>query len=116
MKKITTQDLPNNSASLREVQAYIQKVITARGFDKDTPLYKMVLLTEEVGELAKALRDHLGGQFDAKTTHKDVAEEIADTFICLNALANLLDVDIYDALIAKEKVNLERNWNTGGNL
>lgn len=42
--------------TLIQVQEYIKKVIELRGFSKQNIEKTMLLLTEEVGELAKAIR------------------------------------------------------------
>lgn len=46
----------NDKDSLREVQKYIKNINEIRGFDKQEVTKTMLLLTEEVGELAKAIR------------------------------------------------------------
>lgn len=42
--------------TLGEVQEYIRKVIEIRGFSNQSIEQAMLLLTEEIGELAKAIR------------------------------------------------------------
>ena len=110
MSKLTDKDLPTDKASLREIQAYIKKMMADRGFLNNKIPNEMMMLTEEVGELSKALREHIGGRFDEKTSRKDVKEEFADILVVLMVIANLLEIDIYDAFIEKEKVNFSRNW------
>ena len=46
----------NEENSLIQVQEYIKKVIELRGFSEQNIEKTMLLLTEEVGELAKAIR------------------------------------------------------------
>jgi NTP pyrophosphatase (non-canonical NTP hydrolase) len=107
--QLTVQDLPNENAPLREVQEYVRKMAIERGHSKQIPV-EMMYLTEEVGELSKALREHIGGDFDAQTSRKDLYEEFADCLYNLLNLANLAKVDIFDAMIGKEKINQTRNW------
>jgi len=109
MTKLTAQDLPTETASLREIQEYVRKMAIQRRHSQDIPV-EMMYLTEEIGELAKALREHIGGDFDAQTSHKDLREEFEDCFYNLLNLANLTEVDLFDAMIEKEKINLSRNW------
>ena len=41
---------------LNEIQSYIKEVMQIRGFNKEKSSDKILLLVEEVGELAKAIR------------------------------------------------------------
>lgn len=46
----------NEQNSLRDVQKYVNKINEIRGFNNQEVTKTMLLLTEEVGELAKAIR------------------------------------------------------------
>lgn len=96
--------------SLRELQAYVWQMNKERGFSLEDPAKKMLLLTEEVGELAKAVRKLAGLKFTATTRQTELSEEIADVLIVLLGLSSLVDVDAYEALLAKEAKNRERVW------
>lgn len=80
-----------------------------RGFNNDLSK-EFVMLTEEVGELAKAIRKEVGMKFTSTTRKTEVAEELADVQIVLLGLANMLGVDMFDAVVAKEKHNRTRTW------
>lgn len=56
-----------------------------RGFSTQTAQDKVLLLTEELGE-------------------------IADVFIVLISLCNLLGIDLHKAVLAKESKNVNREW------
>lgn len=102
-----------SEVSLPELQAYLKTCLTLRGFDNQRLQEKMLLLVEEVGELAKAIRkEHHTGPIDSeRSQHYDSVEsEIADVFIVLVSICNLLDIDMYDAFHAKEAVNVKRSW------
>lgn len=102
---------PNKS--LPEIQAYIKKVIAERGFAGQAPQAAMLLLLEEVGELAKAVRkDASGMSVDPARLYKyeSVKGEAADVFIVLLSILNELDIDLYSALIEKERINCARRW------
>lgn len=106
----------SQSADIRQVQEYLRKVMTLRGFDGQSAQDKMLLLTEEIGELAKALRKSEGviAVDRSKIQNYDTVEsEIADVFVVLISLCNVLDVDLYEAFLDKEKVNLQRVWSSG---
>lgn len=106
-------DLTENK-SLKEVQQYINDVIKIRGFSKESAEQKMLMLTEEVGEVAKAIRkDKVKMGIDnAKINNYDTVEsEIADVFIVLVSLCNVLKIDLFTALKKnKEKENINRTW------
>lgn len=104
----------NENKTLREVQEYIKKVIEIRGFNKQSPEQTMLLLTEEVGELAKAIRkDKTKMCIDNnKINNYDTIEsEVADVFIVLTSICNKLDIDLFSAIKEKEKQNINRQWN-----
>ena len=105
--------LLNRKSSVDEVQEYIKKVITLRGFENQRVQEKMLLLLEETGELAKAIRKTLPeASVDYKKieNYTDIEEEIADVFIVLVSICNELKINLYDALISKEEKNVERKW------
>lgn len=81
-----------------------------RGFNTDDASKKLVLLIEEVGELAKAIRKIAGLKFTDTTKRTELKEELADVQIVLLGLASLLDVNMFDALIEKETKNAKRDW------
>lgn len=97
-------------SDLRKLQHYIWQKNIDRGFSKDTPEQKMLMLTEEVGELAKAIRQHIGMGFSKTTTRSETSEELADVLIILMGLASTLDIDLYDSVAAKEEKNAKRTW------
>jgi NTP pyrophosphatase (non-canonical NTP hydrolase) len=68
------------------------------------------MLTEEVGEVAKAVRKISGLKFDKSTSQSDLAEEIADVFIVLLGLASMTNVDVAEAVKLKEEKNSKRSW------
>lgn len=104
----------NNDNTLSQVQEYIRKVIELRGFSEQNIEKTMLLLTEEVGELAKAIRkDKTSMSIDkSKIKNYDTIEsEVADVFIVLCSICNKLKIDLFSSLKEKEKENIERKWN-----
>ena len=74
----------------------------------------MLLLTEEVGELAKAIRkDATGLKIDSNKigNYDSIESEIADVFIVLNSICTALDINLFDAIYNKERINVDRKWN-----
>ena len=113
-KKSTQEGLLKNidrTSNLDEIQEYIRSVISIRGFEKEEIEKKMLLLLEEAGELAKAIRKKTKGHLDiAKEYNDSVEEELADCFIYLLSIANMNNVDIFKAFKEKEIRNCDRVW------
>jgi NTP pyrophosphatase (non-canonical NTP hydrolase) len=93
---------------LGALQRYYHNVATERGYADETAQDTMLLLTEEIGELARAVRKELGllrtGGYDGT----DIADELADVQLYLLHLANVVGVELADAVTAKEKKNFQR--------
>ena len=103
----------NGNNTLQEVQQYIKEVIKVRGFAEQEIEKTMLLLLEEVGELAKSIRKNATdmGIDNNKANHYDTIEsEVADVFIVLCSVCNKLDIDLYKSLKYKEKENIMRIW------
>ena len=96
--------------SLKALQKYIWQMNIDRGFNTKDPSKKLVMLMEEVGELAKAVRKIAGMKFTDTTKQVDIEEELADVQIVLLGLASMLDVDMFNAVVAKETKNHKRSW------
>ena len=108
----------NEGNTLQEVQQYIKDVIEIRGFSNQEIEKTMLLLLEEVGELAKSIRKNVTdmGIDNNKANHYDTIEsEVADVFIVLCSVCNKLDIDLYKALKEKEQENINRIWKKENN-
>jgi len=97
--------------TLRDLQKYIDDVCQERGWVKDTYSEKFLLFTEEIGELAKAIRQ-VKSLYSEKAKQNTVAleEEFADVLSYLLDLANCFQVDLEKAFREKEQVNQARTW------
>jgi NTP pyrophosphatase (non-canonical NTP hydrolase) len=94
--------------TLGDYQTLIKKLIVERGYNEETVPQVMMLLTEEVGELAKAIR-----KLEGQKTHQDskvhqAGEELADCLWLIIDIANRLDIDLEQAFRAKEAKNSKR--------
>jgi NTP pyrophosphatase (non-canonical NTP hydrolase) len=97
--------------TLKDLQRYIDDVCKERGWVKDTYAEKFLLFTEEVGELAKAMRREAGlYEEKAKQQQSELAEEFADVLSYLLDLANLYQIDLETAFREKEQINQTRTW------
>lgn len=104
----------NEKNTLKEVQQYIKSVIEIRGFANQEIEKTMLLLLEEVGELAKSIRkDATNMNIDiSKINHyNSIESEVADVFIVLTSVCNKLNIDLYKAVKNKERENIGRQWN-----
>lgn len=82
-----------------------------RELSNQTVKDKLLLLTEEVGELTKAVRKNSSGasiDLDRINNYNSIESEIADVLIVLISVTNTLTIDIFDSL--KEKININRKW------
>ena len=103
----------NENNSLNKIQDYIKEIIKIRGFSEQRVQDKMLLLLEETGELAKAIRKTLPEasiDYDKIENYTDIEEEIADVFIVLVSICNRLNINLYDAMKKKEEKNIKRQW------
>ncbi len=102
----------DNSTPIGEIQKYINEMIAIRGWRDETPQDTMLLLTEELGELAKEVRKSCTKiQNDvSKNKTSNLNGEIGDVFLMLLALCRTLDVDVIDAFREKEIINCDRKW------
>ncbi len=107
------EQLKDENFQLDKVQEYIKNVLDIRGLSSNSTLEEMLLLVEEVGELAKAIRKEKVGMAtdnNRASNYDSVESEIADVLILLIGLCNSMDISIKEALYNKEKVNSERVW------
>jgi len=108
-RKMNSHDLPENP-TLKDYQTYMQAMVLERGFDKETVSEVFLLLVEEVGELAKAIRKTNGQKIDMSRKQHEVEEEAADVFWLVIDLCNRLDIDLEKAFRVKEEKNKTRVW------
>ena len=107
LKKLT------DKSSINEIQSYIKEVMQIRGFNKEKSSDKILLLVEEVGELAKAIRKNeskLGIDKTKEYNYSSIESEIADVFIVLLSICDILNIDLLKAFLNKEEENIKRIW------
>lgn len=102
------------TTQLTELQAHMKKLCAHFNWVAE-PEKKFLLLVEEMGELAKAVRNK--EKLSQEKTTKDpiavqqnLAEEFADVFSYLIDLANSYDVDLGKAYTEKMSANFGRTW------
>ena len=103
----------SDKSSINEIQSYIKKVMEVRGFNKEKSSDKILLLVEEVGELAKAIRKNerkLGIDKTKEYNYSSIESEIADVFIVLLSICDILNMDLLKVFLDKEEENIKRTW------
>ncbi len=111
LRKAVHLDRDPASDGLRNLQKYYEQAAAKRGFEEETPEHVLMLLVEEVGELAKALRSRIGVSMrDSDISRKSVRLELADCFIYLLHMANQTGNDLYAAFVEKERLNASKRW------
>ncbi len=105
-------DAVHTRSSTLDLQKVSALLSVQRGFHDEKPLEIMLMMVEEVGELAKALRKEIGLKVDAKKAGDigKIETEAADIFIYLLHLANVCNFDLGEAFKKKELINSQRDW------
>ncbi len=95
--------------TLADFQAYVANTLVYRRLNSSTQ-YCMLMLCEEVGELAKAVRKNVGGKMDIAKPDAHADEEAADVLWMLLTVCNGLGIDLEAAFRAKDEHNKTRTW------
>ena len=90
---------------LNKLVAHVEKKRKERNFE-DTPESLMILLTEEIGEIATEIRKHWKG----KNRPGSIGHELVDALTYLFRLAHVFKVDLERAVQEKEAINAKRVW------
>jgi len=94
--------------ALISLQKKIAELRKKRGFTQD-PERALILLVEEVGEVAQQMKRLWSPNYDIYTKDK-LAEELADVQFVLLGLSELLGIKLADALDKKTKQDAGRKW------
>ncbi len=96
--------------TLKDFQQYVRDLVKERGFENDNIPEIFMLLSEEIGEMAKAARKRINMKTDNNSHKPDLELEIADVFIYVLDICNHFDVDLEKAFRDKEEINKKRVW------
>jgi len=90
----------NENITLKEAQEQVDQWIKSFGVRYFSELTNMVLLTEEVGEMARVIARKYGEQsFKESDKNIDLGDEMADVLWVLICLANQTGIDLTEAFI-----------------
>lgn len=104
--------MSNTTASLTDLQKHLDETCKKNGWDKNSIPEVFLLFTEEVGELAKAIRKETNFKGEKHSDNKDnLREEFADVLNYLLELANRFNVNLAEVYFEKNKINSTRKWN-----
>jgi NTP pyrophosphatase (non-canonical NTP hydrolase) len=94
--------------ALTAFQAYYKRAAIQRGYTKENARDTLLLMVEEVGELARAIRKTEKLARHGKAITSSEAHELADVFLYVVHMANVLGLDLGLIVREKEFVNLEK--------
>jgi NTP pyrophosphatase (non-canonical NTP hydrolase) len=94
--------------AVQPFQSYYARAAVRRGYQKESPQDTLLLMLEEFGEFARALRKRQKLRRDSKGRVGKEEHELADIFIYVVHMANVLGVDLGEAVLKKEQVNIQR--------
>jgi NTP pyrophosphatase (non-canonical NTP hydrolase) len=94
--------------ALKAFQEYYKRAALQRGYTKERPKDCLLLMVEEVGELARALRKREKLVRHAGYQGLNEAHELADVFLYVVHMANVLGFDLADIVQQKESINVEK--------
>ncbi len=103
--------LDKSAPRLSDYQQFHRRLDQDNQFPTD-PYLNMLLLQEEVGELARAFVQRWLGQPDAATgaATSSVREQLADVLASVIKLANYVDIDLEEAYLEKMRAHSGRAW------
>lgn len=98
--------------TLPDLQQFCREFVKEKGFDNETLAETLMLLQEEMGELARSIRKitQVKSRAGAIKTREELAGEVADCLMYLAILSNKLEVDLEAAFKAKQLASFKREW------
>ncbi len=97
--------------AIKHLQEYVAEKIKERGFEDETLHERLLLLTEEVGELVRACRKATGMNVDQNREIKNnIGEEVADVINLVFAVAEKAGIDAEREFILKNEEIDKRSY------
>jgi len=105
---INSNRSPIPRPALTAFQHYYRRVAVQRGYKSEGPKDCLLLMVEEVGELAREIRRRERLVRHGPSTDSSESKELADIFLYVVHMANVLDIDLSKVVQDKELLNLQR--------
>lgn len=106
---VLTSDAPHvPRPAVQAFQNYYRRAAIERGYGKESARDTLLLMVEEVGELARAIRKQDSIKRHGKPITEEVAPELADVFIYVVHMANVLGLSLSEIVTHKELRNVEK--------
>jgi len=104
MKDMENKDNKLKEGTIRHLQEYIEQKLKERKFDDETLHERLLLLTEEVGELINACRKLTGMNVDeAREITNEAGEELTDVINMIFSVGIKLGLDMEKEFRKKEE-------------
>ena len=94
--------------ALKAFQEYYRRAAMQRGYAKENAQDTLLLMVEEVGELARAIRKREKLVRHGSYKNSNEAHELADIFLYVVHMANVLGLDLGSVVKEKESINVEK--------
>lgn len=108
--RIIKQKLTFMEITIEQAQRQVDEWIRTYGVHYFSELTNMVLLTEEVGEMARIIARTYGEQsFKESDRQKNLADEMADVLWVLICLANQTGVNLTEAFVRNIEKKTQRD-------
>jgi NTP pyrophosphatase (non-canonical NTP hydrolase) len=101
--------LPIPKPALQAFQQYYRRAAIQRGYSSEGPKECLLLMVEEVGELAREIRKRERLVRHGAATGSSESRELADIFLYVVHMANVLEIDLAKEVQDKEVINLQRS-------
>lgn len=96
------------SPAIQSFQHYYRRAALQRGYSRENPKDCLLLMVEEVGELARALRKRMKLARHGKPIPNQEELELADVFLYVVHMANILKIDLATVVQRKELLNIQK--------
>jgi NTP pyrophosphatase (non-canonical NTP hydrolase) len=96
------------SPGIKSFQHYYRRAALQRGFSHENAKDCLLLMVEEVGELARALRKRIKLTRHGKPIANQEDLELADVFLYVVHMANILKIDLAAVVQRKELLNIQK--------
>lgn len=110
---VDIKNIPNDihkpGKGVSALQIYYKRIADERGWSGESARDTMLLLTEEIGELARAIRQNSNLKRDGGYDEVSLMDELADVQLYLVHLANNLGISLAEAVAQKEIKNGEKH-------